>query len=91
MPRKTSSLVVAKKTRAPRRTRPAVVAPVEPIATHDDRPVCHECHALPIGSVELVSLLLVLVFSLSAVLLTSGYALSQQNDEMDRIQSQLDT
>lgn len=37
--------------------------------------VCKDCHVLPIGSVELVGLLLVLVFALSAVLLTSIYVI----------------
>jgi len=35
--------------------------------------LCRSCHALPAGSVELVSLLLVLVFCLSAILLTTTY------------------
>ena len=37
--------------------------------------VCRSCHALPAGSMEIMALLLVLVFSLSAVLFTSVYAL----------------
>ncbi len=51
--------------------------------------VCHSCHALPIGSVELVSLLLVLIFSLTAVLLTSVYAIDAQNHEITALESQL--
>ena len=40
--------------------------------------VCKSCHALPAGSSEVVSLMLVLVFSLTAVLFTSIYALNVQ-------------
>lgn len=50
--------------------------------------VCRSCHALPAGSVELVSLLLVLVFSLSAVLVTSVYALNRQSAELATLQAQ---
>ena len=51
--------------------------------------VCRSCHALPAGSVELVSLLLVLVFALSAVLITSVYALNQQGSQLDDIEAQI--
>ncbi|MBT3230180.1 hypothetical protein HN358_00135 [Candidatus Uhrbacteria bacterium] len=51
--------------------------------------VCRGCHALPAGSVELVSLLLVLVFALSAVLITSVYALNQQGAQMDNLETQI--
>ena len=51
--------------------------------------VCHSCHALPMGSVELVSLLLVLIFSLTAVLLTSVYAIDSQNHEIAALEAQL--
>jgi len=50
--------------------------------------VCRSCHALPDGSVELVSLLLVLVFALSAVLVTSVYALNRQSAELAVLQAQ---
>ncbi len=43
--------------------------------THNGEHVCKDCQSLPMGSVELVSLLLVLVFALSAVLLTSIYVI----------------
>ena len=46
--------------------------------------LCMSCHALPTGSIELVSLLLVLVFALSAVLLTSIYALEVQANHSKR-------
>ncbi len=51
--------------------------------------VCRGCHALPTGSVELVSLLLVLVFALSAVLVTSVYALNQQTTQLSHLESQV--
>lgn len=51
--------------------------------------VCRGCHALPAGSVELVSLLLVLVFALSAVLITSVYALHQQSVQVDQLEAQI--
>lgn len=40
--------------------------------------VCKSCHSLPAGSTDLLSLMLVLVFSLTAVLFTSIYALNVQ-------------
>ena len=43
----------------------------------------------PIGSVELVSLLLVLVFSLAAVLLTSVLALNSQSQEIADLEAQV--
>ena len=63
---------------------PAVSAPAPapaPAGNHAqdmDAHVCKDCHHLPIGSVELVGLLLVLVFALSAVLLTSIYVIQTQ-------------
>lgn len=51
--------------------------------------VCQSCHALPVGSVELVSLLLVLVFSLTAVLFTSVYALETQQAKVTQLEAQL--
>jgi len=51
--------------------------------------VCRSCNALPIGSIELVSLLLVLVFALSAVLITSVYALDQRSAEISYLQTQI--
>ena len=62
---------------------------VAPINNAASGGVCHNCHALPIGSVELVSLLLVLVFSLTAVLLTSAYALDSQQQEITSLKAQL--
>lgn len=51
--------------------------------------VCRSCHALPIGAVELVSLLLIMTLSLSAVLLTSVYALEHQSQEIEMLKNQL--
>jgi hypothetical protein len=51
--------------------------------------VCRSCHALPIGSVELVSLLLVLIFALTAVLFTSVYALQVQQNQITELQAQI--
>ena len=57
---------------------------------HASGNVCRSCHALPTGSVELVSLLLVLVFSLSAVLFTSVYALQKQQAKVAALETQLE-
>lgn len=51
--------------------------------------VCRTCHALPVGSIELMSLLLVLVFSLTAVLVTSVHAISLQQDQIDTLEAQV--
>ncbi|MEK9131207.1 MAG: hypothetical protein AAB429_03795 [Patescibacteria group bacterium] len=51
--------------------------------------ICRSCSSLPIGSVELVSLLLVLVFSLAAVLLTSVLALNSQSQEIADLEAQV--
>ena len=59
------------------------------LATKSQGGVCTSCNTLPLGSVELVSLLLVLVFSLTAVLLTSVYALDAQNHYISQLESQL--
>lgn len=57
---------------------PSTPAPAGNHAQNMDAHVCKDCHHLPIGSVELVGLLLVLVFALSAVLLTSIYVIETQ-------------
>ncbi len=51
--------------------------------------VCQSCNALPAGSMEVAALLLVLVFSLSAVLFTSVYATKVQTAKVQTLQSQL--
>ena len=43
---------------------------------------CKSCAMLPVGSVELTSLLLVLVFSLVSVLLTSVLALNSEHQKL---------
>ena len=49
--------------------------------------VCHACNSLPVGSVELASLMIVLVFSLSAVLLTSVAALRIQSHKLGQLEA----
>lgn len=66
-----------------------MAAPLEPIKQAPS--VCRSCHALPLGSIELVSLLLVLVFSLSAVLFTSVFALEMQNEQINALEAQLNS
>ncbi len=60
---------------------------------HDPLPQAHQacshCKSLPVGSVELVSLLLVLVFTLSAVLITSVYALHIQGEKLNALEYQV--
>ena len=70
-PRKTKA-TTAKTTKRSSAGSSHVVPVVQPARQHN---LCQSCHALPAGSMELMALLLVLVFSLSAVLFTSVYAL----------------
>ncbi|MBU1126523.1 MAG: hypothetical protein ABH826_02135 [Patescibacteria group bacterium] len=51
--------------------------------------ICRSCNALPMGSTELVTLLLVVTFSLSAILLTSVYAMEKQSSRIDRLESEV--
>lgn len=51
--------------------------------------LCRTCHVLPVGSIELVSLLLVLVFSLTAVLVTSVHANALQQHQIDVLEAQV--
>jgi hypothetical protein len=53
--------------------------------------VCHSCNALPAGSIEVAAILLVLVFSLSAVLFTSVYATKVQTSKVQALEAQLST
>jgi hypothetical protein len=53
--------------------------------------MCTSCDGLPAGTVEIVSLLLVLVFSLTAVLMTSVSALDSQQTQIDLLEAQLKT
>jgi len=76
---------------APRRARTSAsashVVPVVAPARHHN--LCQSCHALPVGSMELMALLLVLVFSLSAVLFTSVYSLRIQQARVQTLTSQI--
>lgn len=51
--------------------------------------VCQSCHALPAGSMEVTALLLVLVFSLTAVLFTSIYTIRIQQARVAALEAQL--
>jgi hypothetical protein len=51
--------------------------------------VCRSCHLLPVGSMDLTALMLVLVFSLSAVLFTTVYALNLSHAEVAQLKTQL--
>lgn len=51
--------------------------------------VCRSCHALPIGSMDLTALMLVLVFSLTAVLFTTVYALNIQKAKVAQLEHQV--
>ena len=51
--------------------------------------ICHTCHSLPVGAVELLSILMVVTFSLSAVLLTASYAIDQQARQIETLQMQV--
>ncbi|MBP9827707.1 hypothetical protein KBC55_00970 [Patescibacteria group bacterium] len=50
---------------------------------------CTSCNALPTGSMELLGLMLVLVFSLTAVLLTSVYALNLEAAKVAQLETAL--
>lgn len=81
----------APKKRAPvsRRTKASsthVVPAVQPGRHHN---LCQSCHTLPTGSMELMALMLVLVFSLSAVLFTSVYALRVQDAKIESLTQQI--
>lgn len=75
--------------RAPRKTatRARKSPAVTPIASVPN--VCRSCHMLPTGSMELMALMLVLVFSLTAVLFTSVYALNLQEAKVQALESQV--
>ena len=51
--------------------------------------VCHSCNSLPMGSMDLMALMLVLVFALTAVLLTTVYALNIQQAKVAELEAQL--
>jgi hypothetical protein len=73
-----------------REKKPGIAAVNKTKASTQRTPaVCRSCHALPIGSVELVSLLLVLIFALTAVLFTSVYALQVQQNHISELEAQI--
>lgn len=80
-----SRKTVSRKASTPisRVTRPAVY----PVKSHGG--VCHSCNALPAGSIEVAAILLVLVFSLSAVLFTSVYATKIQTSKVQALEAQV--
>ena len=74
--------------KAPNKTMLKMELPLEPVK-NDQPAICRSCHALPVGSVEIVSLLLVLVFSLTAVLFTSVYALEMQQSQIEVMEAHI--
>lgn len=52
--------------------------------------ICKTCSVLPVGSVELTSLLLVLVFSLVSVLFTAVLALDSQHAKISALEAQVE-
>jgi len=75
----------AKKTSSSRVRKPVAAAmPMQSVPS-----VCRSCHALPAGSMELMALMLVLVFSLTAVLFTSIYALEVQGSKVEALEAQV--
>jgi hypothetical protein len=65
-----------------------LVAPI-PVQNTFSKNSCDACNSLPVGSIELTALMLVLVFSLSAVLFTSVFALQTKDAEIKQLQSQV--
>lgn len=74
-----------KKTISSRARKSVAHSPV----VHTAPTVCRSCHALPAGSMELMGLMLVLVFSLTAVLFTSIYALQIQDAKLNAMEAQI--
>ncbi|MBI1908266.1 hypothetical protein HYS28_02525 [Candidatus Uhrbacteria bacterium] len=80
------------KKRAPVRRAKKSVQPMPMNDVHGSvarQNVCHACNSLPAGSIELTALMLVLVFSLSAVLFTSVYALQSKGAEVAQLEAQV--
>ena len=79
-------------TRAPKKlstaSRARKVTPSS-MPIHSAPNVCTSCHALPAGSMELMALMLVLVFSLTAVLFTSIYSMQIQSAKLQAAEAQL--
>lgn len=86
MPVSSSRKTLTRKSSTPiSRVTRAAVYPVK--APHSG--VCHSCNALPAGSMEVAAILLVLVFSLSAVLFTSVYATKIQTSKVQALEAQV--
>jgi len=84
-PKKIKSATPIRRTRSSA-TSSHVVLVVQPARHHN---LCQSCNALPAGSMELLVLMLVLVFSLSAVLFTSVYALRSEQAKVQALTVQL--
>lgn len=63
----------------------------EPMTQARSSNICTTCSVLPVGSTELASLLLVLVFSLVSVLFTAVLALDSQQQEIATLEAQLES
>ncbi len=79
------------KRKAPVRKSVKKAMPMAPISSSLSSGSCSACSSLPVGSIELTALMLVLVFSLSAVLFTSVFALQTKNVEIKTLQNQVST
>lgn len=84
-PRKIKSATPVKRSRSSANAS-HVIPVVQPARHHN---LCQSCHALPAGSMELMALMLVLVFSLSAVLFTSVYALQSEQAKVEALTTQM--
>ncbi len=76
---------IQKKTKAKAKTRTKKMTPV----VIKSSGICKTCSALPVGSMELTSLLLVLIFSLVSVLFTSILALDAQQEKIVALEAQV--
>lgn len=84
METKTQPVSVSKKKKAPAAKKTMTVLKAAPaVPSHG---VCKTCNLLPVGSVEMTSLLLVLVFSLVSVLFTAVFALNAQHQKISELQ-----
>ncbi|MFA6522730.1 MAG: hypothetical protein WCT24_04025 [Patescibacteria group bacterium] len=52
-------------------------------------PACRHCKQFPIGAADLVHIFLLLIFTLSAVLMTSVYALNVEHQKVVELQTEL--
>ncbi|MEK7665802.1 MAG: hypothetical protein AAB337_02910 [Patescibacteria group bacterium] len=82
METKSTATIVAKKKKASAK-KPMAVKMAMPIASNG---MCKTCNLLPVGSIEMASLLLVLVFSLVSVLFTAVFALNAQQNKISDLE-----